>query len=88
MNVDDINKHQAVAEQLDTPAEFAGVINTTSATVLNLFHKGIIPAKIACGRLIRFDRAEALAALEKHSEGYAAQWERDKSKRQRKEAVH
>ena len=85
--MDDINKHQAVAEQLDTPATLAEAINTTSVTVLNLFHKGIIPAKIACGRLIRFDRAEALAALESHSKGYADKWERDKPKRKRKEAV-
>lgn len=52
---------------LDTPRDLARIIKTTPQTVLNLFHDGIIPARVAVGRVIRFDRAEALAALAKHS---------------------
>jgi len=48
---------------LETPAEIARIINTTSQTVLNYFHAGIIPAEIAIGRLIRFKREDVLAAL-------------------------
>jgi hypothetical protein len=53
----------ATLEKLDTPNEFAAVINTTGQTVRNWIHAGIIPAKVNIGRIIRIDRREALAAL-------------------------
>lgn len=53
----------AKLEKLDTPREFAQVINTTGQTVRNWIRAGIIPAKINVGRIIRIDRHEALAAL-------------------------
>jgi excisionase family DNA binding protein len=68
---------------LDTPASLAELLNTTPQTILNWFHAGHIPAKIAVGRLIRFDRQEALAALERRSESYAEQWERAKPERKK-----
>jgi hypothetical protein len=61
-----VMSHDATAEQLDTPRSFARVINSTPQTVLNWHHAGILPAKIAVGRIIRFDRAEAIAALAAH----------------------
>lgn len=50
--------------ELLTPRQFAGIVHTTPATVLNWHRAGIVPARIAVGRIIRFDRTEALAALE------------------------
>jgi hypothetical protein len=57
------NTEPATLEKLDTPREFAGVINTTGQTVRNWIHAGIIPAKVNIGRIIRIDRREALEAL-------------------------
>lgn len=68
---------------LDTPATLAKLLNTTPQTILNWFHAGYIPARIAVGRLIRFDRQDALAALAERSEGYAEQWERAKPERKK-----
>ena len=48
---------------LDTPRDLARVLKTTPQTVNTWHRRGIIPAKICIGRVIRFDRAEALAAL-------------------------
>ena len=48
-----------------TAAELAADFKTTKPTLLSWFHRGIIPAVIADGRVIRFSRksvAEALAA--------------------------
>lgn len=59
--------NEAVAEKLETPREIAAVIRTTPQTVLNYHRAGIIPARINVGRVIRFDRAEVLAALTAHS---------------------
>jgi excisionase family DNA binding protein len=52
---------------LETPREIANLIRATSQTVRNWHRDGIIPAKFAVGRIIRFDRAEVLAALAAHS---------------------
>lgn len=62
-----IAKREAPAcrEKLDTPNEFAEVINTTGQTVRNWIHAGIIPCKVNVGRIIRIDRREALEALER-----------------------
>ena len=49
--------------QLDTPRDLARVLKTTPQTVNTWHRRGIITAKICIGRVIRFDRAEALAAL-------------------------
>lgn len=48
-----------------TPAELATEYKTTKPTVLSWFHKGLIPAAVSNGRVIRFHRvavAQALAA--------------------------
>lgn len=60
------------ADKLDSPKSLAAFINTTPQTVRNLFHAGIIPARIAVGKVIRFDREEAMAALAAHSNRRAA----------------
>ena len=50
-------------EELDTPATLAKACRTTPQTI-NAWHRaGILPARISIGRVIRFDRREALAAL-------------------------
>lgn len=54
-------------EELDTPATLARAIKTTPQTVNTWHRRGILPAKISIGRVIRFDRREALAALAAHS---------------------
>ena len=59
-------------EQLDTPATLARVVKTTPQTVNSWHRRGILPAKICIGRVIRFDRREALAALAAHSNREAA----------------
>lgn len=58
-------------EELDTPTTLARVVKTTPQTINNWHRQGILPAKIAIGRVIRFDRREALAALAAHSQGGA-----------------
>ena len=48
-----------------TAAELAADFKTTKPTLLSWFHRGIIPAAVANGRVIRFSRkavAEALAS--------------------------
>jgi hypothetical protein len=64
--------NEAIADKLDTPRDIARVTNSTPQTVLNWYHGNIIPAKFAVGRIIRFDRAEVLAALAAHSKKGAA----------------
>jgi hypothetical protein len=53
--------------ELDTPATLAAAIRTTPQTVNTWHRNGIIPARICIGRVIRFDRREALEALAAHS---------------------
>lgn len=60
-------------EELDTPRTLARVVKTTPQTINTWHRKGILPAKICIGRVIRFDRREALAALAAHSNREAAQ---------------
>ena len=53
------------ASEIITAAELATEYRTTKPTVLSWYHRGIIPAAVADGRVIRFSRAavaEALAA--------------------------
>lgn len=58
------NTVSAVAAELDTPLDLARALQCTPQTVNTWHRKGIIPAKIAVGRIIRFDRSEVIAALE------------------------
>jgi hypothetical protein len=49
--------------QLDTPRDLARALKTTPQTVNAWHRRGIIPARINVGRVIRFDRAAVLDAL-------------------------
>lgn len=60
-------------DELDTPASLARVVKTTPQTVNTWHRQGILPAKICIGRIVRFDRREALAALAAHSNRGTAQ---------------
>jgi excisionase family DNA binding protein len=55
----------STAQPLDTPKDMARVLKCTPQSVLNLYHRGIIPAEVSVGRLIRFDREKVMAALAK-----------------------
>jgi hypothetical protein len=50
-------------EELDTPTSLARVLKTTPQTVNGWFRNGTIPARIAVGRIVRFNRAEVIEAL-------------------------
>jgi len=53
-----------------SPAELAREYRTTKPTVLAWYHKGLIPACVSIGRVIRFDRsavADALASRANHN---------------------
>lgn len=50
-------------EILETPQSLAKILRTTPQTVNAWHRKGILPARISIGRVIRFDRDEALKAL-------------------------
>lgn len=49
--------------QLLTPRQLAREIATTPQTIGNWHRAGLIPAKIAIGRIIRFEREAVLQAL-------------------------
>lgn len=57
--------HAAPAQPLEllTPPQLAREFRTTPQTIGVWYRKGIIPAAIACGRILRFDRQAVLAAL-------------------------
>lgn len=59
-------------ETLETPRDIARVIKCTPQHVNALHRRGIIPAKVSIGRLVRFDRREVIAALAEHSRREAA----------------
>jgi len=46
-----------------TAAELAAEYRTTKPTVLAWHHKGLIPAAVSQGRVIRFNRSEVAKAL-------------------------
>lgn len=50
-----------------TPRQVAEHLSVTVPTVFNWLKQGIIPAKIAVGRVYRFDLEEVEAALEKRT---------------------
>jgi hypothetical protein len=51
------------AQTLDSPATFARFVGVTPQCVRNWCNDGIIPLRIRAGRVIRFERESALAAL-------------------------
>lgn len=53
--------------ELETPREIARAIKCTPQHINALHRRGIIPAKVSIGRLIRFDRREVITALESYS---------------------
>ena len=54
----------ALENQLDCPQSFAKFANVTGQTVRNWIRRGIIPTVINAGKIVRFERAAALAALQ------------------------
>lgn len=54
-------------ETLETPREIARALKVTPQTVNNWHRWGMIPARIAVGRVIRFDRHQVIEALEAQS---------------------
>ena len=58
-------KQDSPAQPLDSPATFSKFVGVTPQCVRNWCRDEIIPLKVRVGRIIRFDRAEALAALGK-----------------------
>jgi hypothetical protein len=58
------------AQTLESPATFARYVGVTSQCVRNWCNDGTIPLRIRAGRVIRFEREAALAALS--SKGGAA----------------
>ncbi len=61
--------HDAPNSNHTTPRQLANRYAVTVPTVFNWFHAGIIPAKIAIGRIYRFDPDEVDAALMRRSTG-------------------
>jgi predicted site-specific integrase-resolvase len=59
------------AQTLDSPATFARFIGVSAQCVRNWCHEGIIPLKINVGRIIRFEREEAILALNTTRKGGA-----------------
>ncbi len=50
-----------------TPAELAREYRTTKPTALSWYHKGLIPAVVSQGRVIRFSRQDVARALAANS---------------------
>jgi len=61
-------KYTAPAQPLEMPLEcpvsFSKLTNVTPQTVRNWLKRGIIKPVIQCGKIVRFERAAALAALQ------------------------
>jgi len=55
---------QTLETKLDCPQSFAKFANVTGQTVRNWIRRGIIPTTIHAGKIIRFERSAALAALQ------------------------
>jgi hypothetical protein len=51
------------AQPLDNPATFASFVGVSPQCVRNWCKAGIIPLTIKAGRIVRFERAAAIAAL-------------------------
>jgi len=54
---------QSLETKLDCPQSFAKFANVTGQTVRNWIRRGKIPTVIRAGKVVRFDRAAAIAAL-------------------------
>lgn len=72
-----MERHNAPAQtletlELETPREIARALKCTPQHVNALHRRGIIPAVVAIGRLVRFDRREVIEALAAHSSREAA----------------
>jgi excisionase family DNA binding protein len=50
-------------EILETPQELARALRTTPQTVNAWHRQGVIPARFAVGRIVRFERREVIEAL-------------------------
>jgi excisionase family DNA binding protein len=64
--------HDASNSSHATPRQVATRYAVTVPTVFNWLHAGIISAKVAVGRIYRFDLDEVDAALKRHSAGSEA----------------
>jgi len=58
---------QSLEMELETPREIARALKCTPQHVNALHRKGIIPAKVAIGRMVRFSRREVIDALTSYS---------------------
>jgi hypothetical protein len=59
--MDNVSTHEL--DVTDTPQTLAQALKTTPQTI-NAWHRsGIIPSVFACGRVIRFNRSQVIAAL-------------------------
>ena len=59
-------------EELFTAGEIAQKLKTSSKTILEWFHSGLIPAEVAEGQIYRFDLAKVRAALAERAKKGAA----------------
>jgi hypothetical protein len=64
MKTNNPQNKQETTPRLDTPKSLAQYVGVTPACIVEWCNKGIIPVRIRAGRTIRFDRNEALKALE------------------------
>jgi excisionase family DNA binding protein len=53
--------------ELATTAEIAQAYGVERQTVLQWFHAGVIPARVAVGKTFRWDAEDVAAALEEHA---------------------
>ena len=60
-------KAEAAGEVLVTPRDLAERYRVTTQTILEWFHQGVIPARVAIGRVYRFEQGEVEAALREHA---------------------
>jgi len=55
---------QPLETKLDCPISFAKYANVTAQTVRNWIRRGKIPTVISAGKIVRFERSAAIAALQ------------------------
>jgi excisionase family DNA binding protein len=72
-----MERHDAPAQSLEiptleTPREIARALKCTPQHVNALHRRGIIPAVVSIGRMVRFNRREVIEALAKYSNREAA----------------
>ena len=61
--MNELNNETRLGLDIATPSELASDYKTTVPTALSWYHKGWIPAAVANGRVIRFNRADVAKAL-------------------------